>query len=221
MRSTWFFTGSKAKRSGGFTLVEIVISIFILAVVLSTIYASFAGTFRITKSTAHSEKVYSMMRVTADRMLQDIESLSPRKDSYEISLTRGDYGDEGRELSFISSAGLSYVDGSASADARVRYYLTRETEEGGLTLWRSDSATVMSPERKAPRGFMICDGIKSIRYVLMDSSGAEHETWDSRSRSGKDKAPASVLVRIEFLNGEKPEGQPYIFVTRIAIPARS
>lgn len=222
MRSALCCTGSRVKGPRGFTLVEILVAIAIVAVVLSTVYAAFSGTFRISRSASDSDKVYGMMRVTADRMLQDIESLSFRKGSYEITLTGGDAGDETRVLTFVSSAGLSYVDGAAAANARVRYYLTKEKEDSSLTLWRSDTAFVSSPRQEAaPKGFMICGGIKSLRYTLFDSAGNAHETWDSASRSGSDRAPVSVLVNIEFLNGEKSGGETYKFMTRVAIPARS
>jgi general secretion pathway protein J len=227
MRLPSCFTNSKDERAraealrGGFTLLEVMISILILAVVVSTIYAAFSGTFRISKSTEYTEGVYRMVRITADRMLQDLESLTPLRGSYELSLSGSDIAVESQELSFVSSAGLSYTDGNATANAKIRYYLTKGPEGEGYYLWRSDTASINDMAgARVPRGFLLCSRVKTLRYTLLDSSGAEHESWDSNSRSGKDKAPVLVFVKFEFLNEKDPRGEPYKFMTRIAIPAR-
>jgi len=213
-----YFTDSKIKGDGGFTLVEVLVAILIVSIVLSTIYASYSGTFKIAKSSEYAEKVYNMMRITADRMIQDIESLTPQKNSYELLLSASEVTSESGQLEFISSAGLSYTDGRSTANARIRYYLTKESEGEGYSLWRSDSASINTfKEGRAPKGFLLCNRLKSIKYTMFDQSGMQYDTWSSVSRSGK--VPASVLIRFEFLN-ENENNEPYKFMTRIAIPAR-
>ncbi len=218
MQSRSCFTDSKIDGRGGFTLVEVLVAILIVAVVLSTIYASYSGTFKITKSSEYAEKVYDMMRITADRMIQDMESLTPQKNSYELTLSASEAASDSGQLEFISSAGLSYTDGRSTANARIRYYLTKDSEGEGYSLWRSDSASINTyKEGSAPKGFLLCNRLKSIRYTMFDQSGMQYETWSSVGSSGK--IPASVLIRFEFLN-ENPNNEPYRFMTRIAIPAR-
>lgn len=218
MQSRLCFTDSKIKGDGGFTLVEVLVAILIVSIVLSTIYASYSGTFKIAKSSEYAEKVYDMMRITADRMIQDIESLTPQRNSYELLLSASEVTSESGQLEFISSAGLSYTDGRSTANARIRYYLTKESEGEGYSLWRSDSASINTfKEGSSPKGFLLCNRLKSIRYTMFDQSGMQYDTWSSVSRSGK--VPASVLIRFEFLN-ENENNEPYKFMTRIAIPAR-
>lgn len=218
MQSRLCFTDSKIKGYAGFTLVEVLVAILIVSIVLSTIYASYSGTFKITKSSEYAEKVYEMMRITSDRMIQDIESLTPQKNSYELYLSASEAANESGQLEFISSAGLSYTDGRSTANARIRYYLTKESEGEGYSLWRSDSASINTfKEGSAPKGFLLCNRLKSIRYTMFDQSGMQYDTWSSASSSGK--VPYSVLVRFEILN-ENPKNEPYRFMTRIAIPAR-
>lgn len=212
------FTDSRIDGRGGFTLVEVLVAILIVAVVLSTIYASYSGTFKISKSSEYSEKVYDMMRVTADRMIQDLESLTPQKNSYELNLSASEASSDSGQLEFISSAGLSYTDGRSTANARIRYYLTKDAEGEGYSLWRSDSASINTvKEGSAPKGFLLCNRLKSVKYEVFDQTGMQFDTWSSMSRSGK--APASISVSFEFLN-ESPDREPYKFMTRIAIPAR-
>lgn len=217
MQSQLCCTDSRIDRRG-FTLVEVLVAILIVSVVLSTIYASYSGTFRITRSSEYAEKLYDMVRITADRMIQDMESLTPQRNSYELTLSSSEAASDSGQLEFISSAGLSYTDGRSTANARIRYYLTKESEQDGYSLWRSDSASINTfKEGSAPKGFLLCNRLKSIRYTFFDQGGAQYDTWSAAGRGGR--PPASVLIRFEFLN-ENPDNEPYRFMTRIAIPAR-
>jgi general secretion pathway protein J len=64
----------------GFTLVEILISIVIFAVVLTTIYASYAGSFRVIDETESQAEIYGMARVAMERISEDLESVYIGKD---------------------------------------------------------------------------------------------------------------------------------------------
>jgi hypothetical protein len=195
-----------------------VLAVLIAGVVLSTVYASYRGTFKISRSSEYAENLYEMMRITADRMLQDIESLTPQRYSYELKLTASDAAGGSGEIEFVSSAGLSYTDGRPTANARVRYYLTKESGEEGYSLWRSDSASMTTyREGAAPKGFLLCNRLKSIRYTFFDQGGEQHDAWSPGGAGGR--PPASVMISFEFLS-ENQESEPYKFMTRIAIPSR-
>ena len=60
---------------GGFTLLEVLISIFILVTVLSTVFASYTGTFHIIGETESQAEVYQMARVAFERMSDDLQSV--------------------------------------------------------------------------------------------------------------------------------------------------
>ena len=59
----------------GFTLLEVLISIFILVTVLSTVFASYTGTFRIIDETESQAEAYQMARIAVQRIRQDLESV--------------------------------------------------------------------------------------------------------------------------------------------------
>ena len=95
-------------RQNGFTLIEILIAIFILAIVLSTVYASYTGTFRIVKDTEYGDDIYSMARSTMERMITDLESVCKYRDSFRfISKRNESFQREFMNLSFLSSAHLT------------------------------------------------------------------------------------------------------------------
>ncbi len=61
--------------SRGFTLLEILIAIFILGIVLTTIYAAYSGTLTVIKELDDDSRAYQMARITLDRMSRDLSSL--------------------------------------------------------------------------------------------------------------------------------------------------
>ena len=63
-----------ASDTRGFTLIEILIAVSILAVVLSTIFASYTGTFSIIEETESQADIYGMARIAMERIQEDLES---------------------------------------------------------------------------------------------------------------------------------------------------
>ena len=61
-------------NSRGFTLFELLVAIVIFALVVSTIYASATGSFRVVGETESRAEIYRMARIAMERMLEDLES---------------------------------------------------------------------------------------------------------------------------------------------------
>jgi len=64
-----------SKENSGFTLLEILIAIFIFAVVMTTIFTSYTGTFRVVDETESQAEIYQMAGIAMERMLEDLESI--------------------------------------------------------------------------------------------------------------------------------------------------
>lgn len=71
-----------ALRKNGFTLIEILLAVFILGIVLSTVYASYTGTFRIIRETEYDAEIYGMARSALDRMARDLQSAAPWRGAF-------------------------------------------------------------------------------------------------------------------------------------------
>ena len=53
----------ETRHKRGFTLLEVLIALFIFAIVISTIFASYTGTFRIINETEYQADNYGMARI--------------------------------------------------------------------------------------------------------------------------------------------------------------
>lgn len=217
----------------GFTLVEILIAIFIFALVISTIYASYTGTFRIVGDTESQSEIYHMARVTLERIIEDLESIyasdntnpdETKEDIYDYNLFLGEDRDiEGRSadrLSFISMANVDLGgQGKHYGVARLSYYAEKDTEGDGLVLYRSEipifKREVDFAEEK--KGLILCEKLVSINFIYYAGTDEETQEWDSSSGPLKGKIPSRVSITLEFLNAGNAEA-PIKFSSSVSIP---
>ncbi len=210
-------------RETGFTLIEILLAIFILGIVLSTVYASFTGTFRIIRETEHGAEMYDMARNALDRMARDLESTAAWGKTLTFKTKTYTLGErEFVRLIFRAAAHAAFSERDLpGAITVIEYSVDEDKERGGYTLSRSDSRfRDAQKDEETPGGYLVCDRIKELTYVFFDKEGKEYDSWNSEGDEQKNKAPAEVMIRLSLENPTDPE-HPYLFTTRVRIPYNS
>jgi general secretion pathway protein J len=223
------------KNRHGFTLLEILIAIFIFGVVLSTIYSSFLGTSRVVNETENQAETYRMARITLDRMHDDLESVyvpqNPEPaESDENNVTVGEFvGDDteidGRaadSLRFLSRAHIVFSEeDQPSGTAVIEYYVKESEEEEGeeshFVLFRSDTPELEEAPSKGTGGLVLCDKLVSIDFTYYDAVGDEYDSWDTTAEAFEGKIPSMVSITLELEN-ERDAEAPYKFFTTVSIP---
>lgn len=207
-------------RHKGFTIVEILIAMTILAVVMATVYAAYIGTLTLIDETAHGTRVYRMARGSLKRMITDLESVCRYGDAFRfVSEEQAIRGERVMNLSFLSSAHLDLYEGKTEGIGRIGYYI-KESEDEDCTLMREDRlyrGQQSNDELFRNEGFILCEGLRSVIYTFYDKDGEEHDSWDSREGSQKDKIPAVVAINLSFANPDNDE-HPYRFSTKVYLP---
>ncbi len=205
----------------GFTLVEILIAMFIFAIVLSTIYTSYTGTFRIVDETEHQADIYRMARIALERMLEDLESAYIHPPSPEVEFVGDDKeinGSSADTLRFISRAHLVFSEQEqASGRAEIGYYVEEDEEEERLVLYRKDVPWGVEASEEDTGGLVLCEKLRSVNFTYHDAESEEHDNWDSTTEAFKDRIPQMVSILLEFENKSDPE-TPFRFLTRVALP---
>ncbi len=238
---SWFPDGAKRKftlrslclcgeNRFGFTLMEILIAMFIFAIVLSTIYTSYTGTFRIVGETEYQADIYGMARIALERMYEDLESVytvNPKSSKSDddsaqaFEFVGADKEIEGRSadsLHFISRAHLVFSgQEQSSGTAEIGYYVDENNETEDLVLYRTDSPAFQEKPEEGTGGLVLCDSLVSVNFTYYDDEGEEHDNWDSTSDAFKDKIPRMVSIMLEFENSSDPEA-PFKFLTKVAFP---
>jgi len=219
------------KNSSGFTLLEILIAMFIFAIVLSTIYTSYTGTFRIVDETQYQADIYGMARITLERMHEDLESVyitqySEPSESNEEGGGVVEFLGEDKEikdsgadsLRFISRAHLVFgEEEQAFGKAEIGYYVGENDEGEGLVLYRTDTPVVAQTPGEGTGGSALCEKLLSINFTYHDANGEVYDNWDSAAKMLKEKIPQMVSILLEFVNRSDPE-TPFKFMTRVALP---
>ena len=217
----------------GFTLLELLIAIGIFAVVLTTIYTSSTGTFRVVDETESQVEIYRMARIGMERMIEDLESLyvqrnplagkSAEDTAPATQFVGKDQEIDGRSadtLRFVSRAHVNLGGQDQDPGAVEIIYYVRESDGGdSLVLYRSDKPVFEvsgSPEGETS-GLVLCERLASITITYHDENGDVREDWDSDSEELKDKIPKIVSISLEFQNISNPD-VPLPFMTSIALP---
>ena len=211
----------KVSKKNGFTLIEILIAIFILTTVLTTVYAAYTGTFRLMKDTRRGDKIYSMARTAMNRMTKDIESVCGYRNSFRFA--SGEIEKEGfMELSFLSSAHLNFYDERSSGIAVISYFVVEDDEKDGYIMKRKDELYLDKIEEEEvlrDGGYIVCEGLQSLTYKFYDTIGEEYDSWDSESdsKAQNNKVPSVVSIQMDFINPDDKD-RPYRFMTKVFLP---
>jgi prepilin-type N-terminal cleavage/methylation domain-containing protein len=212
-------------RSCGFTLVEILIAIFILGLVMSTVYVSYSGILKTSHQLEEEGNIYKMARTSMDRMIKDLSSLQTTSGSFDLRAEKKTLSNrEFYSLSFWSASHLAFGENEGTGrPAEISYYVQEDEGGGSFSLWRSDvSGAKPSPGKNASGGFVICQNVDSWSLRFYDSTGAELDSWDSSSSSSdqQGKSPRAVKIELALVNINDKE-KPYKFMTKVFLPVKN
>jgi len=217
---------------GGFTLLEILIAIFIFALIVSAVFTAYRGTFTVIEDTESREDIYHMARVALERIIEDLEAAyvpesaqnpEPDRTTPQPVLFQGGKKEINdlpcSELRFLSLAHLSFSDEKPlTQPAEIAYYAAAAGIDGKvLDLYRSDTLPAREKPESGAGGLLLCRGLSSVDVVYYDAEGEPHESWDSLEGASEGKLPSRVSIVLEFPNPADPE-RPFRFMTGVAIP---
>jgi len=204
----------------GFTLVEILIAIFILTLALSTIYGAYTGTMRIVRETDREDEIYGMARSTMKRLVADLGAICRYGNKFVCVSQTSEIGDTMMELVFLARSHIDFERGSSASIAGITYYVAEGQSENEYLLMRNDALYEggENPTFAKDNGHILARGISSIMYTFYDQNGNEYDRWDSGTDDHRDKAPSLVAVHLEFAHPDS-EDTPYRFMTKAYVPA--
>ena len=209
-------------REEGFTLVELLIAIFIFTIVISTVYGSYRATFHVVNGTEKKMAVAGKAYVTLERIVDDLSSQVRGKEGSLAGSRHNVSGMRGDSLTFVSSVHIALVKRDDLAGYTTIEYSTEVDEATGLMdLYRSDSSLMPGVEKAGTevRKYLLCNGLKEVRFSYFGKDGAESEEWQSgeeeSAESGPD-FPLMVTVVLQFADSSESE-EISTFTTSVAL----
>ena len=200
--------------NSGFTLLEVVIAIFIFSVIVTTIFGSYNSVF--TGAEIINERVssYETARTCLNRMIFDLESihvsLPPRYAPPDFNGLPDPYRIVGSidnvqtvsfpKLRFTSTAHVSFGGKTESHIAEVVYYV-QATDNEHYLLRRADSLYPYEEFEENANDPVLCENLKSLTFNYYDREGTKYEMWDSESDDFGFATPAAIGITLELTAG--------------------
>ncbi len=216
----------------GFTLLEILVAIFIFAIVMTTIYASFNAVISRNEAIEQGRGIYEMARNCLNRMASDLMALyidlPPQYEPPDFDDPENPYRFTGSEegvgsetfsrLRFAADAHLPMAGDQATGLAEIEYYVERRYEpEEEYVLHRSDTSFPYEiesfPADELPDP-VICKGVRAFNLTFFDAAGETREEWDSEANMGNYATPRAVGIKLEVSDGKTS----HAFHTTVTLP---
>ncbi|MBT8446668.1 MAG: type II secretion system minor pseudopilin GspJ [Gammaproteobacteria bacterium] len=183
-------------RTGGFTLIELVVALGIFAVMSSIAFGAIRTVINTRAAVSESNQQFAMVQMFFSYMEEDLENALERAVRDELGgeeASLAGFGDE-RLLSLTRGGGylLPGNDAPASNLRRIEY----ELEEGsvGRYSWSVLDRSTVSERR----GGQLLAGIAEIGMRFMNAGGDWLEVWPPAARA---TLPRAVQVELQLEDG--------------------
>ncbi len=86
----------------------------------------------------------------------------------------------------------------------IGYTVEEDSDSGLLNLYRSDVPVLPGVNPDEERGFLLCEGLREVAFVYVDSDGNEQDNWSSEEKGsgGNPVLPVLVRLRLGFAAGD-------------------
>ncbi|MBW1982376.1 MAG: prepilin-type N-terminal cleavage/methylation domain-containing protein [Deltaproteobacteria bacterium] len=210
--------------SAGFTLLEIVVALAILAVVFTSLYGAYSQTLETADLVERGRDVEQVARLVLLQMKDDLACLylppggaAGTESAYQFvgSNVEAD-SDGGVVLEFSSTSHLGF-------DARfpnlsintIRYVLEKQPEQEKLyRIVRQEVPLVDLQGEEAQTSLELADEVKSVTFNFIDRDDLVHSEWDTRQYGGRVVLPKLVEIRLAMAATGRP------FVLKVALGVR-
>ncbi len=205
---------TRFKSQRGFTLLELLVAMGIMAMVLTILYQTFAATIQVTESVEEESDIYGMAHLGFSIMSEELQSAYWSKDRpYTFFIGTDD------SLRFTAFSRHRYGEGVQGPElATLRYYLEVAPAEPGmeprLTLIHEEETNLLSLSSESLQQTELAEMVQafSLRYL-------SKEDWiDSWDASEQGELPKAVEIHLTFKDRNDREHE---FLTRIQIPIES
>lgn len=206
------FSEQRRRQSGGFTLIEILVAISVVAILLTSIYGIFSTVSSAKDRLDTDSEAYHRARVIFDRLGRELRGAYYTA-SNKGTLFRG--GTDSDELPFLelSTTAVSPLSSTGTGFAVVRYRLEEDTEtdDDRKILLRREVPLLAKQETVEETAAMrLAPGISRFQ-VRFYAETAWHENWDAAVNGLPDMVEV-LLYTIDH------EGEETPFLTAFELP---
>ena len=210
-------------KERGFTLIELLFAIFIFAIVISAVYGAYRATFQVTLSSERHMRESNKARAALERITEDLTAIVTGPGGTLLGTEQDISGGRADTMTFISSSHVPLnKQETIAGDARISYSVVADETENTLTLMRSDTVILPGAAGDNDAKFLLCEGLKEVRFSYTSPDGETTTEWEGESVEGEDgkliapELPILITIELVFANEQK-DGNGSVFKTAVAL----
>ena len=221
------------RRVNGFTLLEVLVAIAVLAVLSMLLYGAFAGMKRTKEGVERINDRHREARMAMARMVRELQSayLSahepvPPTRPVQRTVFKGSSGIPGDRIDFVAFAHRRLDRDSRESDqCEISYYLASNPDKPGVVdLLRRESALIDLDPEHGGRLEVLATDVDLFDVAFLEPLTIQWlESWDSTQATGQlGRLPVQVRITL-VLNGGKRSSRgraqaPIRLVTKVVLP---
>jgi prepilin-type N-terminal cleavage/methylation domain-containing protein len=193
--------GAQEHRKQGFTLLEILIAIFLLAVVMAIVLGPFTEIIASSRDAERKVDLYQTARSLMDILSADIRGIyEPSTEgedlSFKASLENVDLSSSMPRLDFVTTHSLAIGPQKNPFLTEVGYRLRKDPKGELYTLWRRTESPPLEPLDEGGREIPICRIIERFKMEFMYGDESTTELTD--------QIPRAIIIDFTLnLDGER------------------
>jgi len=195
---------------GGFTLMEVLVSIAIVAGMMVLLWGSFSLTVAAKRRVETIEDRYHQIRLAMTRMTREISMayLSKNDQPSKIKPRTQFFGARNSSVDDLMFSALAHVRLQENAkecdQSLLRYYAAPDPEDRSVTNLMRRESRRLGVERPGEDGpaYIMLEDIEDLHFEYFDEQANEwKETWNTTSADGQpDRLPTKVRIALTVRN---------------------
>jgi general secretion pathway protein J len=199
----------RAIHDRGFTLIEIMLALGLMAFVTSLLWGTFAQTAKIKKRVEAAQDRTHTVRVALMRMSREIEmafrSASDLGTTERRTMFSGTARNDFDELRFSWFGHQRLRADAPEGDTAVVTYLTMPDPEdfGTMNLMRRESKRLEAKDPKLipAETYILCPAISRLKFAYYDYRQKDwREEWDTTKADGQQYMPTMVRISLTIID---------------------
>jgi type II secretion system protein J len=214
----------------GFTLLEVLVSVAILAIIMAALYSAYTTNVEAIQIARENGQVHQTARIALDRITKDLQSavteIRSPSGTNRLGFIGKDQERDGKRMDRIDFTTLTYMalsEQSPAADlCEVGYRVMEDPEqEETLVLMRRQKILVSLPEEDTSPAEEFGEGggeqemarnLAGFRITYEDQGGEELDRWSTEETNSTSGLPVLVKVRLVIKDALERE---HVFFTTI------
>lgn len=193
-------------KNRGFTLIEILIAIFIFGIVMATILGTFTGIISSSRQAETKVELHQTGRAIIDLISTDLRSifrLPVKKGPFFVAVEESVEGKPMSRVDFITTNSLAKGVKGGSLLSEVGYRVTSDSKEHSYTLWRRSHSPPELPYNEGGREVPICRIVDSFKLEFVSNNDKKMELSHS--------IPKGIIIDLSL----RMDGENEKFVTMV------